>query len=107
MRLELKRVEPMRAANIGALVYGIVMAVFALVFLPFLLLGFALAPSGGNPGLATLPLIMLFMYPLMGLVMGWLSGLCTSWAYNVVIRFTGGLLVDFHETTARAPDQLA
>ena len=50
---------------------------------------------------------MLFMYPLMGLVMGWLSGLCTSWAYNVVIRFTGGLLVDFHETTARAPDQLA
>ena len=50
MRLELKRVEPMRAANIGALVYGIVMAVFALVFLPFLLLGFALHPPVETPG---------------------------------------------------------
>ena len=74
MKLELKRVDPLRAANIGALVYGLLMGAFALIFFPFFLLLGILAPSDG-PG-ATGPFFAIFMlvfYPVMGVVMGWIS----------------------------------
>lgn len=96
MRQELKRVDPLRAANIGALVYGLLTGAFALVFLPFFLLASILAPSEGM-GIAgpALVILMLVAYPVMGVVMGWISGLLTSAIYNVVIRWSGGLLLEF------------
>ena len=36
MKLELRRVAPLRAANIGAMVYGLLMCAFALIFAPFI-----------------------------------------------------------------------
>jgi hypothetical protein len=103
MRFELKRVEPLRAANIGALVYGIMMAAFAVLFAPFLLLGMWLAPTGGQNTIGlTATAIMFCCYPLMGLVLGWLSGLVSSAAFNLVVGLTGGLVLHFD---GRAVDQ--
>ena len=96
MKQELKRIEPLRAANIGALVYGLLTAVFALIFSPLFLLASVLAPSEGvgSAGMI-LPAVVLVLYPVMGLVMGWVSGLLTAAIYNLVIRWTGGLLFEF------------
>ena len=96
MKQELKRIDPLRAANIGALVYGLLTAVFALIFSPFFLLASVLTPSEGV-GVAgmILPAVALVLYPVMGLVMGWVSGLLTAAIYNLVIRWTGGLLFEF------------
>ena len=96
MTHELKRVEPLRAANIGALVYGLLMAIFALIFLPIFVLAMLFAPSEG-PGTAT-PLFMVVVfacYPILGAVMGWISGLLSAAIYNIVIRWSGGLLLEF------------
>ncbi len=96
MRFELKRVEPMRAANIGAVVYGIMTSVFALIFAPFMLLFALFAPGDQSNALGVgMVVIMLFVYPIMGLAVGWISGLVTAAAFNLVVRFTGGLIVDF------------
>ena len=86
----------MRAANVGALVYGLVLGAFALIALPFVLLAAIFAPSGefgvGEVGFAV---ILILVYPVMGLVMGWISGLLTSAIYNFIVRWTGGLLLEF------------
>jgi len=87
---ELRRVEPLRAANIAGVVYAILTAAIAIVALPFFLVATALLPSGdaGAPGVFA---FFLLLYPVLGAVMGWLSGLLTSAIYNVVVRWTGGL----------------
>ena len=96
MKYELKRLDPLRAANVSALVYGLVMGVFALIALPFFLLAAIFAPSGefgvGSVGFAV---FFVLVYPVMGLVMGWMSGLLTSAIYNFIVRWTGGLLLEF------------
>lgn len=103
---ELRHVDPLRAANIGALVYGLMMAVFALLFSPFFLLAGMMAPAaaGDDPFAAMFPVFGVFLivlYPLMGAVMGWISGLLGSAIYNLVVRWSGGLLVEL-ETAAPA-----
>jgi len=87
---ELRRVEPLRAANIAGVVYAILTAAIAVVALPFVLVATALVPSGDAAGPGALALFLL-LYPVLGAVMGWLSGLLTSAIYNVVVRWTGGL----------------
>ena len=96
MKHELRKVHPLRAANVGALVYGLGMGVFSLIALPFFLLGAIFAPSGefGAVGVGV-GLIIVLVYPVMGLVMGWISGLLTSAIYNLIVRWTGGLLLEF------------
>jgi hypothetical protein len=107
MKHELRRVHPLRAANVGALVYGLVMGAFALIALPFFLLAAILAPSGefgvGGLGFAA---ILVLVYPVMGLVMGWISGLLTSAIYNFIVRWTGGLLLEFDRGEA-SPSEAA
>jgi hypothetical protein len=108
MRLELRRVDPMRAANIGAMVYGLLLSAFALIAAPFFLLVGALAPSGGaGPQPAVFAAVLLVMYPIMGVVMGWLSGLLTSAIYNFVIRWSGGLLLEVDSVAGSTAGGLA
>ena len=90
---ELRRVEPLRAANIAGVVYAILTAALVVVVLPFFLAVSAFLPAGeaGPPGAVAL---LLLLYPLLGAVMGWISGLLTAVIYNVVVRWTGGLQFD-------------
>jgi hypothetical protein len=96
MKQELKRIAPLRAANISALVHALITCVFALLFSPFFLLMAIFAPTHEARFMG--PLFVFFMlvfYPIMGLVMGWIIGLVGAAAYNLVTRLTGGLLLDF------------
>lgn len=99
MNWELKRVDPLRAANVAALVYGIMTTVFAILFAPIILLVSILGPDQNM----IFGLVMLIFYPFIGLIMGWISGLVTAAAYNVVIRLTGGLLFEVSGPPAAAP----
>ena len=101
MKHELRRVDPLRAANIGALVYGLLLSAFALIFSPFVLIFAVLAPSDEGPlGGAVVAMVMLVLYPILGVVMGWISGALTCLIYNLVIRWTGGLLFEFDSRPA-------
>ncbi len=102
MKHELRRIDPLRTANVGAVVYGLLMTVVALIVVPFILLAAVLAPPGefgvGGAGFAV---VLLVLYPVIGAVSGWVSGLLTSAIYNFVVRWTGGLLVEFdHEAVS-------
>jgi hypothetical protein len=98
MKHELRHVAPLRAANIMAVVYGILTGLMALIFVPFFLLVTILQRSGPT-GSGAFPgpvfgVFMLIFYPVMGAVMGWTMGLAGAAIYNFIIRWTGGLLVD-------------
>lgn len=109
MNQELKRIDPLRAANISALVYGLLTCVFMLLFSPFFLLMFLLTPSRefGFAG-PLFAFVMLIIYPIIGFVMGWIMGLVGAAIYNLVTRWTGGLLLAFEPVpparTAQQPD---
>ena len=100
MEQEVTRIAPLRAANIGALVYGLLMAAIAILFSPLILISTFLAPPGESSAAGGVAIVMLVLYPVMGLVMGWISGLLASAFYNFVTRWTGGLLVAFRDDTA-------
>ncbi len=95
MEHELKRIAPLRAANVTAAVYGLMLTAFALLFFPFLLIALLLGSQQtsefGGPLFA---LFLLILYPIMGVVMGWISGLLGSAVYNLVVRWTGGVLFE-------------
>jgi hypothetical protein len=97
MQVELRRVAPVRAANVVALVSAISAALFALVLLPFVwLFPFPPPPSGADPqpvDYAFRSLILL--YPVLGLVFGWFYGLVGAFVYNLIARWTGGLSLTF------------
>ncbi|HTK81681.1 MAG TPA: hypothetical protein VL633_05270 [Bacteroidota bacterium] len=99
MKIEIRHVTPMRLANVMALIYGCMMTVFAVIFLPFFLLIMRLSPKAGADGGAS-SLVMVFMlclYPVMGLIIGWLSGLLGATVFNFIVRWTGGVLVEWDE----------
>ena len=102
MNWELKRVEPLRAANVCALVYCVMTTVFAILFAPIVLLLSVFGPDQN----VVWGLMMLILYPVIGLIMGWISGLVTAAAYNVVIRLTGGLQLTM-ENTGHVPPAAA
>jgi len=103
MKRELRRIDPLRAANISALVSGLMAAAFAVIFLPFVLFAAILAPPD-EFGLAG-PFFfgfMLIFYPIMGVVMGWIGGLLGAAIYNLVVRWCGGLLLEFADVPPAA-----
>lgn len=108
MKYELKRLDPLRTANIAALVYGTIMLAIALIVLPVMLIVFAAAAaSGGLGGLgmpeAVLVIFVPFFYSILGLILGWIGGFIGSFAYNAIVRWTGGLLVEVFPVEPREP----
>jgi len=102
MNPELRRIDPLRAANVLGLVYGMLTGAFALLALPFFL--FLGALSHETPGFAgpVVAFLMLVLYPVLGLVMGWIAGLIGAASYNLVARIVGGLRFEL-DTGAPAP----
>ncbi|MFN7964548.1 MAG: hypothetical protein U0V87_02530 [Acidobacteriota bacterium] len=108
MKYELKRLDPLRTANIAALVYGTIMLVIALIVVPLMLIVFAAgAAFGGLGGLGMSEAVVLifvpFFYAILGLILGWIGGLIGSFAYNAIVRWTGGLLVEVSPVESREP----
>lgn len=92
---ECNRVEPIRAANLAALVYGALMVPMGLMMAPIMALTSALSPEtegGVGVGLGIgMGAMMLVLYPIIGLVSGWISGALASVVYNFIAKKIGGL----------------
>ena len=99
MKIEIRHVTPLRLANIMGLVHCCIMTAFAVLFLPFFLLMLRLSPNAPEGGLAPalFTVIMLVLYPVIGLVAGWLIGLIGGAVFNFVVRWTGGILMEWNE----------
>ena len=97
MKLELTRIDPLRTANVCAAVYALLLGVFALIAIPIivLVLLFSQEPGEGSSVVALVAVVV--AYPILGLIMGWIGGLIGAAIYNLVIRFTGGMKLEFRE----------
>jgi len=94
---EIRRIEPTRAGNILAVLHGTMMAVMTAVMVPLMSMAPLPPPQPGgpDPAMAFRMMRWLFLlYPLFGLIFGWLLGYFGAVTYNVVRRWTGGLLLD-------------
>ncbi len=102
MKSELTRIEPLRAANVMALVYGILMTAMMLILVPIMLIVVGIAAiaqgqAGAGLGEAMGVLVVFLLYPILGLVFGWISGLIASWAYNLIAGWIGGIRYETHQ----------
>jgi hypothetical protein len=108
---EIRKIPAFRCANIAALVSFILYAVLAAMLSPFLLFAVMMVPRLGAPPRGYAPqfggpgfvLAMLIFYPVIGAVMGWIVGGVGAFAYNLVVRLTGGLQLEFDEPVAAEP----
>lgn len=96
MQVELRRVSPLRAANVVALLYALSML---LMIVPmFVVMSLAPDPAAANPEQQALSLSafrwLLLLYPVFGLVFGWIAGLVGSWLYNGIAGRLGGFELD-------------
>jgi hypothetical protein len=81
-----------------ALLYAISMTLMALLMLP--VFSSIPTPEGQNAAnqqaLFSMLRFMLLIYPVFGLVFGWIIGLLGAFFYNVIARWIGGLNLDFN-----------
>jgi hypothetical protein len=98
MQLELRRVAPLRAANVLALLYAISMLVFAIpAFAIFSLMPEATTsdPEQSKQAFTAFRWFILVAYPMFGLVFGWFGGLVGASLYNAIAPRIGGLLFEY------------
>jgi hypothetical protein len=102
VQLELRRVAPMRAANIVALLYASFMAMVTVPM--FIVASLVPDPVATDPIQQQFSLSafrwLLLWYPVMGLAFGWSSGLAAAWLYNVIASRFGGFQFDYFESAA-------
>lgn len=96
MKYELKRLEPLRLANVVAIIYGALTFAFSLLFSPIFLLIAVFSPAN-EFGIAgpLFAILLILVYPIMAIIIGWISGLLSGVVYNLAVRLTGGLLLEF------------
>jgi hypothetical protein len=77
-------------------VFAVLMAIGSLVFvLPFMLFAAAFAPRGSGP-----PMLMVILFPVIYLVLGYISVAIGCWLYNVMFPHIGGIEFETKETDA-------
>ncbi len=91
MNYRLKRVDPIQLANILAVVYGVMMAVVAVLFGPLLFLAMMVAPEASGRAGMGVTLLMLVLYPILGIFIGWVSGAGGGLLFNLAAGWMGGL----------------
>jgi hypothetical protein len=93
LKLELRRVAPIRAANILALFYAATMLLFSVpVFVGFSLIP---GPATSDPqqpqAIFSAFRWVLVIYPVFGLIFGWVGGWVGAHLYNFIAGRIGGL----------------
>jgi hypothetical protein len=94
---EIRRIAPIRAGNIVAGLYAIMTTSMALFMFPMFSLAPLPAPQPGQPDPAATFAVLrwfLLLYPVIGLIFGWLFGFLSAAAYNVLQRWVGGFLIE-------------
>ncbi|MEM7357137.1 MAG: hypothetical protein AAF657_40355 [Acidobacteriota bacterium] len=98
MKFELKAVSALRAAKVSALVYGLIFTVIAVIAFPIWLSETIFARQGSRSLLRAVVLVL--AYPVVGLVVGWISGLVSAACYNFAAHWSGGLLLELSQEGA-------
>ncbi|MDQ8187183.1 DUF3566 domain-containing protein [Pelagicoccus sp. SDUM812002] len=98
MKVTLKKIPPLPAAKLVAVIYGC----FGLIFIPF----FAIAAIAGvasqeeGSGIAAgMSIFMAILMPLMYVVMGFVGTLVGCFIYNLAAGWVGGIELEFDETS--------
>jgi hypothetical protein len=103
MNYRLQRIDAVQTANVMAVIYGVMMAVIAVITIPFLLLGMLMAPPGtGDRGSLGMSLAFMILYPFLGIFLGWISGWAMAALFNFVAKRTGGVRVALESLPAPA-----
>ena len=89
MLREIRRIEPLRLANVLGAIYGVMFSFFALLILLTLLV----VPVA-NPEALRNSWVLIVIYPVLGVFMGWLGGLVLAAVYNRVASRLGGIRVE-------------
>lgn len=83
MKVQVQRFSPHQNGKVSA----VLMAVTSVVFvLPFMVFANLIAPKSSG-----FPTFMLLVFPIMYLVLGYLSVALGCWVYNLLVKFTGGI----------------
>ena len=86
MKKQLKRISPLRAGIVLAVLYGLL----GLIFVPFLLIAAALGAKAG-PMAAFGGVFMAILFPIGYAIAGFIGGVISAAIYNLVAMWTGGL----------------
>lgn len=92
MAKQIRRFSPHQTAK----VFAVLMALSVMPFIALMGLLASLGPTrldaNGNP--VEFPLSLLFIFPVLYLVLGYISVTFGCWLYNVLYRFIGGIEIE-------------
>ena len=92
MKVQVQRFSPHQNGK----VFAVLMALASLVFVvPFMLIASIAAPSGQS-----FPFLMILVFPIMYLVLGYLSVAVGCWLYNAMFKHIGG--IEFEQAASDA-----
>ena len=93
----LRRIDPMSLAKVYAVVVAVMMLVFALPAGCMMSMVGSLTGEGAGAFGAGMGFFLLILYPLFGLILGFISGFLVAWVYNLVAERIGGVELEFDE----------
>lgn len=95
----LRRIEPMSLAKIYAVVSAVLMFAFSLPAACVMSMVGTMGSEYGGTGEfgAGLGLFVVILYPLFGLIFGFIGGFLWAWIYNLVADRIGGVELEFDE----------
>lgn len=97
MTTTLRRIEPVSLAKIYAVVTGaLLLAVAIPAGCGLAVFGSAIGESSGM-GIGLIGLLVVFLYPIIGAVMGFVAGFLYAAVYNIVADRMGGVELEFDE----------
>ena len=107
MQKELRRIAPLRAGVVVAILQGILGIIFAVPM--FLIASLATLAGPNHPGAsgqAAVPVIFtgvfILFVPLIYAITGFLTGLLGAAVYNLVAKWTGGFILEVRDLPAEA-----
>ncbi len=93
MSQEIRRIDPLSAAKVCAVLYGIT----GLIFVPFLLLMRSFAPA--DPAMPGFGVGLALAVPLLYAAAGFIFTLLGAALYNLVAGLVGGVVIELGEVT--------
>jgi hypothetical protein len=103
MSLEIRRIAPIRAANVVAVLNFVVFLVVAVMML--MTAGLTAPPTMDAAQRASFERMMRFLilgYPFLGAIFGWIFAALGAVIYNVMAPRIGGLLIEVGESNPAA-----
>lgn len=101
MQLKLKRIAPLQAGKMLAAFYGLMSLVFVPFMLFFMAMGSLAARQQGGASAPALPLMFgmgigfMVLLPVVYAAMGFVFGALSAWIYNLLVKWIGGLELEF------------